>query len=191
MDYQELLKKRRSIRDFKDKAVSIALVQEILQETTLAPTASNAQPCRFIIIQDRSLIQRLSDESKRNLLKDFALNPNDRLKMYVDVLKNEAFNVFYNAPCLVLVVGAKNTLTLDFDSSLTVAYFMFAATARGLGTCWINLGVNIRDQALLSEISLPEDCRIVAPIIIGYPKAIPEASERHAVDIIKVIPGQA
>jgi len=187
MNYKELLQKRRSIRDFEETPVSVELVMEMLKETTLAPTASNAQPCKFIIITDRALIKRLSDDSKANLLKDFTANPNDRLRMYVDVLKNEAFNVFYNAPCLVLVVGEKGVATLDFDTALTVAYLMFAATSRGLGTCWINLGANIRDESLRRELGVPEDHRIVAPIIIGYPKEIPEASARHDARVLKVI----
>lgn len=190
MDFKQLLQKRRSIRDFDDKPVSVELVMEMLKETTLAPTASNAQPCKFVIITDRALIKRLSDDSKANLLKDFAANPNDRLRMYVDVLKNEAFNVFYNAPCLILVVGEKNISTMDFDAALTVAYLMFAATTRGLGTCWINLGATVRDSDLLRELGVPDECRIVAPIIIGYPKAIPEVSERHDVRILKLIAGK-
>ena len=191
MEFKELLQKRRSIRDFEDKPVSMELVQEMLRETTLAPTASNAQPCKFVIITDRALIKRLSDESKANLLKDFAANPNDRLRMYADVLKNEGFNVFYNAPCLVLVVGEKNLTTLDFDTALTAAYLMFAATTRGLGTCWINLGANIRDQGLRMELGIPEGHRIVAPIIIGYPKSIPASSARHDITILKIITGKA
>ncbi len=191
MDFKELLQKRRSIRDFEDTPVSVELVMEMLKETTLAPTASNAQPCKFIIITDRAMIKRLSDDSKANLLKDFTTNPNDRLRMYVDVLKNEAFNVFYNAPCLVLVVGEKGVATLDFDTALTVAYLMFAATSRGLGTCWINLGASVRDSNLRRELGVPEDHRIVAPIIIGYPKEIPGASARHDARVLKIIPGKA
>jgi len=190
MDFKELLQNRRSIRDFEDKPVSVELVMEMLKETTLAPTASNAQPCKFIIVTDRALIKRLSDDSKANLLRDFAANPNERLRMYVDVLKNEAFNVFYNAPCLVLVVGERNMPTLDFDAALTVAYLMFAATTRGLGTCWINLGANVRDSSLRRELCVPDDYRIVAPIIIGYPKGIPEASARHDARVLKIIPGK-
>ena len=47
MTFTELLKKRRSIRDFQDKEVPLKIVEEILQESTLAPSASNGQPCRF------------------------------------------------------------------------------------------------------------------------------------------------
>jgi len=190
MDFKELLEKRRSIRNFEDTPVGVELVMEMLKETTLAPTASNAQPCNFIIVMDRAVIKRISDDSKANLLKEFAVNPHDRLRMYVDVLKDEAFNVFYNAPCLVLVIGDKGVATLDFDTALTVAYLMFAATSRGLGTCWINLGASVRDPDLLRELGVSDECRIVAPIILGYPKEVPMASARHDARVLKVIPGK-
>jgi hypothetical protein len=51
----------------------------------------------------------------------------------------------------------------------------------------IGLGAHIRDRKILDDIGVPEDCQIVAPIILGYPKSIPSASERHAPDIVKII----
>jgi nitroreductase len=187
MDFKTLLTNRRSIREFQDKEVPLSLFKEIIQESCLAPTASNGQPCRFIIIQNRDLLKRLSDESKKNLLADLRKNPDSTLKMYENILKDENFNVFYNAPCAVYVVGPKDVRSLDVDCALTVAYLMFSATDRGLGTCWIGLGAHLRDRNLLDEIGMTEDCEIVAPVIIGYPAAIPPASERHAPAIVKII----
>jgi nitroreductase len=187
MDFETILKNRRSIRDFQNKDVPLSILKEIIQDTCLAPTASNGQPCRFIIIQNRDYIKKLSDESKKSLLDDLVRNPNLPLKQYEAALRDERFNVFYNAPCLVLFVGPKDVYSLDVDCGLTVAYFMFAATSRGLGTCWIGLGVHIRDKKILDEIGVPSDCQIVAPIIIGYPESIPTASERHSPNILKII----
>ena len=81
----------------------------------------------------------------------------------------------------------RDVFSLDVDCGLTVAYFMFSATSRGLGTCWIGLGAHIRDRQILREIGVPNECRIVAPIILGYPVTIPPASERHAPDIVRVL----
>ena len=52
MDFETLLTNRRSIRDFRDRNVPLSVVKEIIQDTCLAPTASNRQPCRFVIIQE-------------------------------------------------------------------------------------------------------------------------------------------
>ncbi|MBN1637162.1 MAG: nitroreductase family protein [Deltaproteobacteria bacterium] len=187
MDFNILLKNRRAVRDFQDRQVPESLVKEIIQDTCFAPTASNGQPCKFIIIQDRDYIKKLSDESKRNLLADLERNPSSSLAMYEATLRDESFNAFYNAPCLALVIGPKNVWSLDVDCGLTVAYFMFSATSRGLGTCWIALGANIRDPQILAEMGMPEGCRIVAPVILGYPTSIPQPLERHEPEIIKII----
>ena len=102
-------------------------------------------------------------------------------------MKDENFNVFYNAPCLIYIVGSVNVRSLDVDCALAVSYIMFGAAQRGLGTCWINLGAYIRDPKIKVEIGIPDDCRIAAPVIIGYPKEIPVASERHAPQILKIV----
>jgi len=187
MTFTELLQNRRAIRDFEEKEVPLKIIEEILQEATLAPSASNNQPCRFVVVQCRKTIKNLSDESKANLLRD---NADKKIKLnpdYVTMLQNEQFNVFYNAPCVIYIVGAKAVGSLDVDSALAASYIMFGAAARGLGTCWVALGANIRDPQLRGELGISDNHRIVAPIILGYPKVIPAPSERRAPDILRVI----
>jgi nitroreductase len=188
MDFFELLVKRRSIRGFLEKAVSPDTVMEIIKDSCLAPSAGNDQPWRFIVVNDKGLIKKLSYESKKNLLADFAKDPDSPVKRYVKILQDPAYNVYYNAPCLVFIVGPKEHRSLHVDCALAAAYFMFSATARGLGTCWIGLGANIRDSELIEEIGLPEGHIIVAPIIVGYPKSIPSQIYRKDPRILKIIP---
>jgi nitroreductase len=187
MDFKTLLISRRAIREFQDRDVPLSVVKEIIQDTCLAPTASNRQPCRFVIIQNRDYIKKLSDESKQNFLTEIINNPDSPLKQYEAAFRDKTFNAFYNAPCLVYVIGPDSLPSLEVDSALTVAYFMFSATSRGLGTCWIGLGANIRDRQMRLEMGIENGYEIVAPVIIGYPVSIPEPSERHAPDIVKVI----
>jgi nitroreductase len=68
LTFPELLKNRRSIRDFQEKEVSLDIVKEILQESCLAPSSSNGQPCQFIIVNNRKMMKKLSDESKKSFL---------------------------------------------------------------------------------------------------------------------------
>lgn len=185
--FSELLQKRRAIRDFEEREVPSKIIDEILQESTLAPSASNNQPCRFVVVQCRKTIKALSDESKANLLRDHAEKKIKLAPDYVTFLQNENFNVFYNASCLIYIVGAKSVGSLDVDAALAASYIMFSAAARGLGTCWVALGANIRDHQLKGELGISDNHRIVAPIILGYPKEIPTATKRHAPDILRVI----
>jgi len=185
--FVELLKNRRAIRDFENREVPMEVINAILQDSTLAPSASNNQPCRFAVVSCRKTIKALSDDSKANLLKD---NAEGRIKLnadYIAYLKNGEFNVFYNAPCVIYIVGPTAVGSLDVDAALAASYIMFSAADRGLGTCWVALGANVRDPKLRAELGIPDTCRIVAPIILGYPKAIPAATERHKPDVLRVI----
>jgi nitroreductase len=185
MDYNELLKCRRSVRDYEEKMIPEGMVHEILREACLAPSACNKQPWRFIIIEDADLIKRLSDESKSNLLREIEGDPDGPLKRFEGALKKTDFNVFYNAPCLVIVVGENNYLNFRDDCSLFTSYFMLGATNKGLATCWIGLGASIIEKTLREEIGLPDGYEVVAPIIVGYPKNIPDASKRQDPIILK------
>lgn len=185
--FEELLKIRRSIRDFKDQPVPLDLIKTLIQESTMAPNSSNDQPWQFVIVRDRAYIKRLSDESKKNILDRIKSEPQSPIARYEAALRNESFNVFYNAPCLVIFAGPKTKMNIQADCALAAGYFMMAAVSRGLGTCWINLGADIRDSAMRAELGLSDEIRIVAPIILGYPKQIPPAPPRKPPRIVAVI----
>jgi len=185
--YTELIIKRRSVRNYQDIPVSPELIKELIVESTFAPNAGNEQPWKFIIVNNREMIKRISDESKKNLLTRIANNPNDYAKKYLRMLENEAFNVFYNAPCLVMILGECYLKNLKVDCALAASYFMMAATARGLGTCWVNFGTEIYDPVMVNELGIPDNCTIVAPIILGYPKKIPAPPTRKTPDILKIV----
>jgi nitroreductase len=186
-DFQALLRKRRSIREFQDREVPMELVREIIRESCLAPSAMNGQPWRFSIVSNREKIRQLSNESKRNLLSDLEADPSSPLKRYGDILRDPGFNVFYNAPCVVYICGPSGLGSLDVDCSLAACYFMFAAAARNLGTCWIGLGAHLRDPAVLKDLGITPDLQPVAPIILGYPKEIPEVTERNEPVILGIL----
>jgi len=185
--FEELLRKRRSIRDFEEREVPLPLIEEIIRESTLAPSASHGQPWYFVIITDRDVMKRLSDECKRSLLARIEANPEIPLSGYKAALENTGFNIFYNAPCLVYIVGHAETGSLDVDCALAASYLMFSAVRRGLGTCWIGLGAHIDDPGIRREIGLSGVCRIVAPMIIGYPASIPEPLPREEPKILKIV----
>ena len=185
--FDDLLKKRRSIRDYEERDVPLETVNAIIKESCLAPSSANGQPWRFAIINNREVIKQLSDESKKNLVADLEKNPASPSRNYEQALRNPDFNIFYNAPCLVYVCGPEDLRTLQVDLALFACYFMFSAVEKGLGTCWIGLGIHIKDPGLRNFIGMPDDYRIVAPVIIGYPKSIPAPSERAEPRVLKVV----
>ena len=186
MIFEDLLKNRRTIRNYKEDPVSVELIQEMIQESTLAPSAGNGQPWQFIIVNNKEMIQTLSDESKQNLLDRIAKDPNDYSARYKGMLEKIS-NVFYNAPSLVIIGGEKNLKNLYLDCALAGCYFMMAATSRNMGTCWVNLGAEIHDPELRKSLGMTDDFQIVAPITVGYPVVIPSPPKRNEIEILKVI----
>ena len=187
MNLDELLIKRRAVRDFDDRSVPVELVKALINDSIKAPNSGNNQAWKFIIVNNREIISRMSDAGKAAILADIATDPDSPMKRYEGHLRNDRFNVFYNAPCLVCIVGMTNDPTAAMDCALAGSYLMLSATANGLATCWVALGAEIRDPALLNELGMPEGYRIYAPIVVGYPKAIPDMPERKEADIIRII----
>ena len=131
------------------------------------------------------MIKRISVESKKNILDRIASNPDDYAKKYEKMLQNEAFNIFYNAPTAILILGEACLKNLYVDCALAASYLMMSATSIGLGTCWVNFGTEIRDSDLCDELGIPENHKIVAPIALGYPKKIPGIPHRREPQILK------
>jgi nitroreductase len=186
MQFSDVLSKRRSIRKYLDKPVEMDLLKEIIHESTLAPSAGNEQSWKFIIVYHAPVLHRISEECKKTLLARIANNPNDYAKKYEHMLQNPSFNIFYNAPCLVMILGESHVKNLLFDCTLAASYFMMSAAAKGLGTCWINFARDLTNPALLEQIGVPENHTIVAPIIIGYPATVPSLPTRKAATILKI-----
>jgi len=189
MDYNELMEKRRAVRDYQDREVPLQVIREIIDDSVKAPNAGNRQIWSFIIVNDKARMNDLSRLNKKTILAGIEANPNSPMKIYEHRLRDEAYNVFYNAPCVVYLTGPAKAPTLAVDCGLLAAYFMMAATSRGLGTCWVAHGGFIRDPEALKDLGLPEGYQLVAPIILGYPEAIPPMPERNAPKILKVVSG--
>ncbi len=187
MEFAALLKNRRSVRRYKENSVPIEVVEKIIRESTLAPNAGNEQPWKFIIVNNRAMMKKISDEGKKIILARIAAHPDDYAQKYQGMLQKKSFNVFYNAPCLVLILGLSDLKNLYVDCALAASYFMMAATSRGLGTCWVNFGTEIHDPVLISQLGIPDNCTIVAPIALGYPDTIPAAPKRRDPEIVKII----
>ena len=99
----------------------------------------------------------------------------------------EWLGIFTDITSLIYIVGPKQDRNLYVDCSLAACYFMFCAAARGLGTCWVGLGTSILDPDLLDLMGIPEDHKIVAPLILGYPKGIPDIPKRNEPQILKIL----
>ncbi|MDA3778668.1 MAG: nitroreductase [Bacteroidales bacterium] len=185
-NFEEILIKRRSIRKYTKKKVSNEILVKIIEDAACAPSSGNEQPWKFIIVNNKSLIEKISDDAKTSILSRISKNPNDCAKKYEKMLKKESFNIFYNAPALVFIIGDKSLKNTIINCTLAASYFMMSAVTRGLGTCWINFATAITSQELLNTLGISKEYIIVAPIIIGYPDETPDMPKRKKLEIVKI-----
>jgi len=150
MDVHEAILTRRSVRDYGDTEVPDEALMRVLEAARLAPSASNQQNWRFIIIKDAT---------RRRALAQAASG-----QMWIAT-----------APVIIAAVAteAKSVMTCGVpryavDLAIAIDHMTLAAAAEGLGTCWIGSF----DQRLARQIlEVPDDCMIVTVMPLGYPRS--------------------
>lgn len=147
----KLLFQRRSIRSFQAGDISPAIIQDLLEAAMAAPSACARDPWQFIVIRDRQTLNRLADGM-----------PNGQM------LREAAAGI---AVCGEPARAHDNQLSyLLQDCSAAVENLLLAATALGLGSCW--LGAHPRDDRLChirKVLNIPETVLPVAVIALGCP----------------------
>ena len=161
---------RRSVRDYKPNDVPDDIIRELIKVGTYAPSAGNKQPWRFVVIKNREMIARLSGRAKKLWLDTVGEKSNPDVKMLANAMKMPEFNIFYNAPVLILIFAAPGAFSPQDDCAAAAENMMLAARSLGISSCWIGFGMPLgSDEAVLQELKVPEDHRLMAPLIFGYP----------------------
>ena len=172
-DIIELIKTRRCIRKYKDEQIPDDEIEFLIDCGRYAPSGFNMQPWRFLVIQNKEVMLRLSESGKRSIIPliEPIKNTSRKVADYLVFLKTKGTDMFYNAPVLVIILGNKNVPTADVDCAMVAQNMMLAAHSRGIGSCWIG-GVlpALMDENILKELGVPEGNKAVAPLIFGYPK---------------------
>ena len=169
------------MRDYKPDEVPDDILKELIKAGTYAPSAVNKQPWRFVVIKDRNMITRLSARAKKMWLDTAGKVDDPHLKQVVNAMKMPEFNIFHNAPVLVLIFAAPDAYSPEFDCALAAGNMMLAARSLGIGSCWIGFGMPLgSDKNTLDELKVPEGHKLMAPLVFGYPvKDLQPAPKRN------------
>jgi nitroreductase len=119
MEFQELIRRRYSVRDYLPHAVSEEALARILEAGRLAPTAANRQPFRIVVLATAGRQEALARVYAR------AWFPRAPLVLCVCGVPEEAW------------VRRDGRSHLDVDAAIVMDHVILAATDEGLGTCWI------------------------------------------------------
>jgi nitroreductase len=168
----DLVRSRRSIRRFLSRPVEREKIMACLEAARLAPSAQNAQPWRFIVVDDPGLKEGLC---------------------------REAFSGVYSmcrfaaqAPVLVVILARPGLVThrlgrqiqgVQFhliDIGISGEHFILQAEELGLGTCWIGW---FNGRRVRKALKVPRSYKIVALLPVGYAASRPpRETARKALD---------
>ena len=179
MEILDAIRRRRAVRDYKPENAPAALLRQVIAAASWAPSAMNEQPWQFTVVTDRSLMGEISSQAKLFMLKSVAAMP--RSGHFQDILGDPHFNIFYNAPALIVISAEAQGQWCVEDCALAAENAMLAAFDLGLGSCWIGFAQGwLNSAAGLDALGLPRGHRVVAPIIMGYSKVEPPPVARKS-----------
>lgn len=174
MNTIERIQTRRSIRKFKPEAVTHAEIEKIIAAASYAPSWKNTQTARYIVIEDKTLIQKIADEGTMN----FAYNQKTlsgcaSLVVLTSVAKRCGYE---RDGSFSTSKGEKWEM---FDAGIAAQTFMLAASELNIGT--VLLGI-FDEEKIREIIGLPETQNVSALIAMGYPDDNPAAPPRKSVE---------
>ncbi len=164
MDALEAIFTRRSVREYRSGKIEEGKIKILLDAAMSAPSARNRQPWRFIVIDDREVLNQIPD-----------FHP------YTDMLKK--------ASHAILVCGEVDSERyreyLPVDCSAATENLLIAARALGLGAVW--LGVYPRSKrmdGMRKLFNLPDKIIPISLISVGYTDEKQEKVDRYKEDKI-------
>ena len=151
MDFLETVKQRRSVRRYTSQVPDETLVNTILECARLAPSAVNLQPCHYHVVRSEDMRRKVQLSYDREW---FATAP-----LYIVVCADTS---------VAWTRREDGRSHAAVDAAIATEHICLAATALGLGTCWVcNFDIN----QLKGLFEFPEGYEPVALIPIGYAAA--------------------
>lgn len=184
MELKDAIYTRRSVRAYQDKPVERADIEQLIEAAIQAPTAMNAQPWAFAVIQDPAILIELSEKTKSFLLGSIDRMP--WVERYKEMLQSPDYSVFYGASAMVIICAKPGvSVTPEMDCAMAAQNLMLAARSLDLGTCWIGFAaMYLETEQGKQEFGIPQDYKVIAPVIIGHPAMEFSTMEKNPADMI-------
>jgi nitroreductase len=150
--FNDLMKKRRSVKVYADRPVEAVKMDAIIEAALRSPTGRAARPWAFVVVTDKTLLEKLS------------------------VAKPVGAAFVKNAPVAVVVCADPSVSGMWVeDCSIAAVTLQYAAQELGLGSRWAQIkGNNYTEgktsaQYIAELLALPENLTVQCIIAIGYP----------------------
>lgn len=156
-DMLELILKRQSDRKYSDRPVEQEKLDRILEAGCMAPSACNAQPWKFVVVNDKRLIESLAEAAT---FKPTGMNAFSRFAPVIIVVVREEPNLSSKIGGAIKRKDYSHT-----DIGITTENICLQAAAEGIGTCilgWFD------ERNVKSLLGIPKSKRVDLLITLGY-----------------------
>jgi nitroreductase len=201
MELSDVIASRRSIRKFKQGDISADTINLLLDAARLAPSGSNLQPARFIVVQSPTAKESLGKFTPYKFIVKAAVifvccadltTITSREKRVGELMKEGAFEgveMDMNDPSATAAPVMDMEMIkayLSMNTAIAIEHIVLKAVDLGLGSCWI--GRFDRDK-VKEFLALSESIYPVVLLPVGYPDQFPKERPRFALDkyILKTI----
>ncbi len=157
MNFLDLVKHRKSVRDFLDKPVEREKLMMCLEAARLAPSASNSQPWRFIVVDDKQSKKKLCEVAFGGV---YSINSFCKTAPVIVVVISEKSKFMTRISAMF-----RGTQFYLIDIGIACEHFVLQAEDLGLGTCWIGW---FNERAVKSVLNIPRDKKIDILLALGY-----------------------
>lgn len=155
MEYTEVIAARHSVRSFTGEPVDREIIDGMIEEANLAPSSRNSRSTGFMIIEDPSTIEALSE------------------------MRTSGSSFMAKAPAAIIVLGDADKTDLWVENcSISATYLMLSAVEKGLGSCWVHVNGRLRDkkdeskgyaeQYVRDLLGIKDNMRILCIIALGH-----------------------
>jgi len=160
MDVYETIIGRRTIRRFQQRPLGRELLKKLVDAARLAPSASNLQPCEYIIVDSPRLLGDVFSTLgwAGYIAPEGNPKEGERPVAYIVVLLNKK----------------KRETGGEVDAAASIENVLLTARAEGVGSCWIG---NVNRERLGMILGIPESCKIDSVIALGYMAETPVLEE--------------
>ncbi|MDH5771342.1 MAG: nitroreductase family protein [Candidatus Bathyarchaeota archaeon] len=195
LNFLNIFRSRRSIKEYLPKEVSNEVLSRILEAGRWAPSAHNAQPWRFIVVQDSATKQKLAKAMASRWHRD--MSKNGIPKEQRESLIKASVERFENAPIIIIAcLTMENMDEYPDEQRKRIEYVMavqsvaaaienvlLAAYGEGLGSCWFCAPLFCQD-VVRKILKIPQHVDPQALITLGYPANRPNSPPRKALEEI-------
>ena len=155
--------KRYSCRDYADTPPTDGQIEAIVKAALAAPSAINRQPWHIIVVRDKSFI----DEYDATGMGILAVNED---KTYYDRIMERGGKLFYNAPCMILILSDGSHYA-KLDSGILCQTVVLAAESLGLNSCVVGLaGVPLggsKGKEYKERLKFPDGYEFTIGVLLG------------------------